>query len=197
MLFDLPHRPRRNRKSASIRSLVAENHLRTEDFILPIFVQEGQGAEEIPSMPGVYRHGIESVLDFLGKAHDLGIRAVAPFPAIDESLKDSRGSESANPDGLYPRTIASIKESFPDIAVFSDVALDPYSSDGHDGIVKNGKILNDETLEVLAEMAVAQARAGADFVAPSDMMDGRVGYIRSRLDNAGFTDTGILSYCAK
>lgn len=149
-------------------------------------------------MPGVYRHGLEILPDFLQQAKDLGIRAIAPFPAIEESLKDSRGSESINPDGLYLRALRDIKSRFPELIVFSDVALDPYSSDGHDGIVSSdGRILNDETLEVLAAMSVAQARAGADFVAPSDMMDGRVGYIREALDREGFTDTGILSYCAK
>ncbi len=191
-------RTRRNRKGPYLRDLVRENHLRVEDFILPVFIMEGPGREEIPSMPGVYRHGLEDLPPFLDEARSLGIRAVAPFPAIHESLKDSRGSESTNPDGLYLRALRLIKDRFPELVIFSDVALDPYSSDGHDGIVSSeGEILNDETLEILGNMAVAQARAGADFVAPSDMMDGRVGHIRNALDAEGFTGTGILSYCAK
>lgn len=192
------HRTRRNRASGYIRDLVREHTLRVEDFILPVFVMEGSAREEIPSMPGVHRHGLEVLPELLEQARSLGIRAVAPFPAIDESLKDSTGTESTNPDGLYLRALRSIKSQFPELVIFSDVALDPYSSDGHDGIVSpKGKILNDETLEVLGRMSVAQAEAGADFVAPSDMMDGRVGFIRGSLDEAGFQDTGILSYCAK
>ena len=196
--MDMLHRPRRNRNSPYLRDLVRENHLRVEDFILPVFIMEGNKEEEIPSMPGVYRHGLEILPQFLQRALDLGIRAVAPFPAIDEALKDSHGSESVNPGGLYPRALTAIKKQFPELIIFPDVALDPYSSDGHDGIVSaDGEILNDETLEALAKMSVAQARAGADFVAPSDMMDGRVGYIREALDAEGFKNTGILSYCAK
>ncbi|MEQ8352414.1 MAG: porphobilinogen synthase [Leptospiraceae bacterium] len=195
--MELSHRPRRNRTTAYVRDLVRENHLRIEDLILPIFVTESN-QEEIPSMPGVYRHNEDRLSEFLQEAVSLGIRAIAPFPAIADSLKNSTGTESINPDGLYLRTIRKIKQRFPDLVIFSDVALDPYSSDGHDGILsEEGLILNDETLELLAEMSVAQARAGANFVAPSDMMDGRVAFIRQALDDEGFTDTGILSYCAK
>ncbi|MBI40265.1 MAG: porphobilinogen synthase [Leptospiraceae bacterium] len=194
----LIHRTRRNRTSPFLRDLVRENHLRVEDFILPVFIMEGSEKQEIPSMPGVYRHGLDQLSGFLDEAMKLGIRAVAPFPAIDEALKNSRGTESTNSDGLYLRAIRTIKEKYPELIVFSDVALDPYSSDGHDGIVSStGEILNDETLEILGEMAIAQAQAGADFVAPSDMMDGRVEFLRDALDGEGFTGTGILSYCAK
>ena len=139
----------------------------------------------------------DTVLDHIAACYDLGIRTFAPFPALPDDLKDPQATESTNPDGLFPSTIRRIKEQFPHVCLATDVALDPYSSDGHDGLVKDGKILNDETLEVLGNMAVVQAQAGADIVAPSDMMDGRVGHIRRTLDAHGFTDVSIMSYTAK
>lgn len=197
--YDQTRRPRRNRKNESIRRLVRENSVSPSQFILPLFVKDGQGLREpIPSMPGVHRLSIDEMIAECKRAFSLGIPGVALFPVIPEEKKDSRATESANPDGLYAKAIRSLKEALPEMQIFTDVAMDPYSSDGHDGIVsEDGRILNDETLVVLGEMALTQARAGADFVAPSDMMDGRVGYIRGILDENGFTDVGILAYTAK
>lgn len=191
-------RPRRNRKSEAIRDMVQETSLTVNDFIYPLFLIEGQNqAVEVNSMPGIFRFTTDKVLEEVSQCVELGIKAFAPFPSINESLKDRFASESWNPEGLYPRTIAEIKKNFPEVAIISDVAMDPYSSDGHDGIVDNGEILNDATLEVLGKMALAQARAGADIVAPSDMMDGRVAYIRNVLDSNGFQNVSIMSYTAK
>jgi porphobilinogen synthase len=195
---DLIGRPRRNRKSASLRALVRETVLTPADFILPIFVMEGSRKREaIKSMPGVFRLTRDLAVAEAKRAHALGIPAVALFPVIPGKRKDKLATESKNPDGLLQRTVRDLKNSVPGLTVITDVAMDPYSSDGHDGLVKNGKILNDETLPILAEMALAQAAAGADIVAPSDMMDGRVGYLRAALDGFGFTETGILAYSAK
>lgn len=196
--IELVGRPRRNRVSASIRALVRETVLTPADFILPLFVMEGKNKREaITSMPGVFRLSRDLAVAEARRAHKLGIPAVALFPVIADKLKDKHATESKNPDGLLQRTIRDLKNAVPGLTVITDVAMDPYSSDGHDGLVKNGRILNDETLPILAEMALVQATAGADIVAPSDMMDGRVGYLRAALDAFGYTDTGILAYSAK
>ncbi len=164
----------------------------------PLFVHEGEADEPIASMPGCHRYGLTGLLREVGRAMDVGVRMVALFPKVPESKKDARGSESHNPDGLIPRVVATLKDRWPELVVVTDVALDPYSSDGHDGIVApDGRILNDATIEVLCQQALCQARAGADIVAPSDMMDGRVGAIRDALDAEGFTDVSILAYTAK
>ncbi len=192
------NRPRRNRKTESLRRMVRENHLRTDDLIMPLFVFDGKDKkEEVKSMPGIYRMSPDLIVKECKLLYDLGIPGVAIFPALPDSVKDSMASESKNSDGLYPAVIRMIKDAVPDLLIITDVAMDPYSSDGHDGIVKDGQILNDETLDVLASMAVIQAEAGADIVAPSDMMDGRVLAIRESLDEAGHTGVGILSYTAK
>lgn len=191
-------RPRRNRASENIRNFVAETDLRASQLVLPLFVCEGQKQQQnIASMPDIYRWSSDLILGQVEKAMNLGVRSFDLFPSLSEDKKDSVGTESLNPEGLLPSTIALIKKHFPEATVISDVALDPYSSDGHDGIVKDGKILNDETVEILAKMAVVHAQAGADIVSPSDMMDGRVGAMREALDQAGFSQTSILSYSAK
>lgn len=191
-------RPRRNRVSPAMRDLVREARLSPEDLVLPMFVEEGEGVRTpIPSMPGVERGSIDQIVEDAAAARSLGVRGVALFPALDDSLKHPTGKESLNPNGLLQRTIRALKTEVRDLLVVTDVALDPYSSDGHDGLVRDGEILNDETLPLLADMAVAQARAGADVVAPSDMMDGRVGEIRDALDAEGLTKVAICSYCAK
>lgn len=195
-------RPRRNRQSAAIRDLVQENTLSVNDLIYPMFVMEGHNLRsEVTSMPGIARYSLDLLLEEMQACVDLGIRAFALFPNLPEERKDAYATESQNPDGLYLRAIGAIKARFPQVVLMTDVAMDPYSSDGHDGLVRQGpngpEILNDETLEVLAAMAVAQARAGADMVGPSDMMDGRVGYIRERLDAEGFKNVAIMAYTAK
>ncbi|PSP16207.1 MAG: porphobilinogen synthase [Cyanobacteria bacterium QS_8_64_29] len=196
--LSLTQRPRRLRSSPAVRSLVQETQLRCSDLIYPLFVAEGENQRvEIPSMPGGYRHTLDLLLKEVKEAARLGIRAIAIFPVVPEAKKDATGSEGCNPDGLVQRTVRAIKETVPEVAVITDVALDPFSSDGHDGIVEDGVILNDATVEVLVKMAVSQAEAGADIVAPSDMMDGRVGAIRQGLDEAGHTHTSILAYSAK
>jgi len=192
------NRPRRNRLTSGVRGLICETNIRPHDLVWPTFVQEGENQRTpIVSMPGVSRLSIDQLVADSHKAFNLGIPAVALFPAIDDSLKNSEGKESINPNGLLQRAIKKLKNEIPDIVVITDVALDPYSSDGHDGLVQNGQILNDETLPLLASMAVAQAKAGADVVAPSDMMDGRVEAIRWALDDAGYHNVLICSYCAK
>ena len=199
MQINLPQRPRRNRRMASIRDMVRETRLHPADLIQPVFVQEeGEAPAPIGAMPGVCRYPLAAVAAHCREAWDLGIRAVALFPALPQSQKDSQATESANDDGLLQRCVRHLKRELPELCVITDVAMDPYSSDGHDGILrKDGEIDNDATLPVLCAMAVAQAKAGADIVAPSDMMDGRVGEIRKALDAAGFTRTGILAYAAK
>ncbi len=178
--------------------MVAESSLSVNDFIFPMFVQEGTGEKiEIRSMPGIFRYSPDTLLKEIQDVVAHGIRAICLFPHYPESKKDSLGSESIKEGTLYLRTLSEIKNKFPELVVMTDVALDPYSSDGHDGIVKDGKIVNDESVEVLVKMAVAQAKAGADIIGPSDMMDGRVGAIRQALDEEGFTDTAIMSYTAK
>lgn len=191
-------RPRRNRKSSTIRSLVQETSLSAKDLVLPLFLADGKGLEEeIAHMPGCKRWSIDRSLELIKEAKSLGVEAFALFPAIEPGKKDSRATEALNPDGLIPRAIDSIKQVEPEVVLISDVALDPYSSDGHDGLVEEGRILNDESVEVLAEMALVQAAAGADIVAPSDMMDGRVAAIRETLDENSLEDVSILSYAAK
>lgn len=194
----MQERPRRNRRNASIRSLVRETTLLASDLVLPLFIREGtQVREELKSIPGNYRLSIDEAFFEAEKALKKGILGVALFPVVPDSKKDSRAIESKNPKGLAPEAIRALKERFPELVLFADVAMDPYSSDGHDGYVRDGKILNDATLPILCEQALCLAQAGADYVAPSDMMDGRVGAIRKHLDEAGLNDTGILSYTAK
>ena len=191
-------RPRRNRKTEGMRALVREASLAASHLVLPLFVQEGQGqATPIASMPGQARLSIDLLVDKAREAFELGVSAVEIFPLVPDAQKDPRASESTNASGLVPRAVRALKSALPELVVITDVALDPYSSDGHDGVVIDGRIDNDESLPVLAAMAVAQARAGADVVAPSDMMDGRVGAVRRALDEAGFTDVAICSYCTK
>lgn len=178
--------------------MVREARLDASNLVWPVFVEEGENVRTpVSSMPGVYRYSPDVLAEECAGAYAEAIAAVALFPALDDSLKDPTGSESLNPSGLLQRAIAAIKKAAPELVVITDVALDPYSSDGHDGVVRDGEILNDETLPLLAKMAVAQARAGADVVAPSDMMDGRVGAIRDALDESGFEHVLICSYAAK
>jgi porphobilinogen synthase len=194
----LNRRPRRNRKSSAIRDLVQETTLSVSDFIFPMFIQEGTNQKvEIRSMPGIYRFSLDTILEELKEVTDLGIRAIDLFPNYHESKKDRYASESYNEDTFYLKAITAIKEKFPDLVIMTDIAMDPYSSDGHDGLVENGEIVNDATVEILAKMGVAQARAGADILGPSDMMDGRVGYLRDTLDRDGFANVTIMSYSAK
>jgi porphobilinogen synthase len=193
----MPIRPRRNRASPGIRGLVRETSLSPAHLVLPLFVHEAAADTPIAAMPGCARRSIASTVAIAGEAFALGVSAVALFPVLPEGRKSSRGEESLNPEGLLPRCVRALKTALPDLVVITDVALDPYSSDGHDGLVVDGRIDNDQTLPLLAAMAVAQAKAGADVVAPSDMMDGRVRIIRNALDQAGFTQVGICSYCAK
>lgn len=191
-------RPRRNRKSAAIRDLVQETTLSVNDFIFPMFVMEGSGIKsEIKSMPNIYRFSIDTLLKEIKEVSDLGIKSICLFPNYPEAKKDKYATESHNSETLYLKALSEIKDKFPHIALMTDVAMDPYSSDGHDGLVENGEILNDETLDVLGKMALAQARAGADIIGPSDMMDGRIGYIREMLDDEGFTNVSIMSYSVK
>jgi porphobilinogen synthase len=191
-------RPRRNRKSAAIRDMVQETQLGVDHLIFPVFLKNGSDIKEpIDSLPNIYRFSVDVLLKEIESCLELGIRVFDIFPAVAESLKDKTGTYSFNMDSFYLKAIQKIKERFPEATLMSDVALDPYSSDGHDGLVKDGKILNDETLPILAKMSVAQAQAGIDIIGPSDMMDGRVGVIREALDNAGYTETSIMSYTAK
>lgn len=194
------HRPRRNRKSEVIRDMVQETRLTTHDFIFPLFIIEGQNQKlEVKSMPGIYRFSADRIIEEVGQCVALGIKTFAPFPSINDALKDRLAKESANPEGLYLKVVADIKRQFPEVVLMTDVAMDPYSSDGHDGVVdaESGEILNDATLEVLGQMALAQARAGADIIGPSDMMDGRVAWIRRVLDEHAFQNVSIMSYTAK
>lgn len=192
-------RMRRLRQKPFIRDLVRETALSTKDLILPLFVKEGEDEREaIEAMPGTYRLGINPLLEEARRARDLGISAIALFPVIDAKLKSPDGKEAHNPKGLIPRTVERLKEEMPELGIITDVALDPYTDHGQDGVIdKHGEVLNDETLAVLCEQAATHAGAGADIVAPSDMMDGRVGAIRKRLDKNGHEDTIILAYSAK
>jgi porphobilinogen synthase len=190
-------RPRRNRVTPGMRALVRETTLTPAHLVLPLFVHEAAQAQPIASMPGCFRQSIDGLVATAREASALGIPAVALFPALADVFKDPRAGSSTDPDGLLPRSVRALKSALPGLVVITDVALDPYSSDGHDGLLRDGRIVNDETLPILAAMAVAQARAGADVVAPSDMMDGRVAAIRAALDAAGFTEVAICSYCVK
>jgi len=191
-------RPRRNRKSAVIRDMIQENHLSAANLIFPLFIVDGQQQKtEVSSMPGIFRYSVDNLLREVESCLNLGLKAFDLFPNIDESLKDKYATVSYKKDSLYLRAIEQVKKYFPEACVVTDVAMDPYSSDGHDGIVEDGEILNDETLEILGKMALAHAQAGADIIAPSDMMDGRIGYIRELLDTHGFKNVSLMSYTAK
>lgn len=197
-MYNQSRRPRRNRKSAAIRAMVEETVLSVNDFIYPLFLIEGSNKkEEIVSMPGIYRYSLDLLLEEIQECVDLGIKGFCVFPSLGDDKKDTHATEGSNKDGLYIKALLAIKSKFPSIALMTDIAMDPYSSDGHDGIVQDGEILNDETLEILGKMALVQAEAGADILGPSDMMDGRVGYIRKVLDEAGYTNVSIMSYTAK
>ena len=196
--FVMNCRPRRNRKAEGVRRLVRETSVTPSDLILPLFLVEGENqAVPVASMPDCFRLSPDKLLETARRAYSLGIPAVALFPALAEELKDKTASESWNREGLLQKTVKRLKDALPGLLVITDVAMDPYSSDGHDGLVEDGRILNDATLEILARMAVSQAEAGADIVAPSDMMDGRVGFIRGALDHAGYEEVSILAYSAK
>ena len=196
-MLPIVQRLRRNRRSENIRRLVRETSLRVEDLIWPVFVHDQAEDAAVESMPGVSRLSLDSLLGACETASRLGIPAVAVFPCIDAGLKDAEGSRAFDPGNLLYRAVRAMKERFPDLVVITDVALDPFTSHGHDGLLDGGDVDNDATVSVLCRMAVLEAAAGADFVAPSDMMDGRVGAIRRALDEAGFQRTGILSYAAK
>lgn len=189
-------RLRRNRKSEAIRRLVRETELLPSDLIAPLFVTEGRRSA-IGSLPGIERLPLEDVLREVERVHRWGVQAIALFPVIEQAVKSEDGEEAWNPNGLISQTIRVLKREFPEVCLIADVALDPYTSHGHDGVVRGGEIDNDETVERLVRMALVQAEAGIDVVAPSDMMDGRVGAIREALDEAGFTSTSILAYSAK
>lgn len=191
-------RARRLRTGAAIREIVAEHDLKPADFIAPVFIMEGENEKaEIPSMPDYYRYTLDLVIDEIAELQEAGIRSVLLFVKVPEQKKDNKGTEALNPEGLMQQSVRAIKEEFPGMLVMTDVALDPYSSYGHDGLVKDDEILNDESVEVLAKMAVSHAEAGADMVAPSDMMDGRIAGMREALDKHGFKHTGIMAYSAK
>lgn len=198
-MLDLPHRPRRNRRTAALRALVRETNLGPQHLVMPCFVREGAGEPEpISSMPGCFRFGIDRLVEEARRWSQLGIPALALFPVTPPSAKTADALGALDPDGLVPRTVHALKSALPDLVVITDIALDPYTDHGHDGLMApSGEILNDETVEVLSRMAVVHARAGADLVAPSDMMDGRVGAIRAALDRSGHASTGILAYTAK
>ncbi len=191
-------RPRRNRSNTAIRNMVEETHLRVSNLVYPLFVVDGKGIkEEISSMPGNFRMSQDVVLKEIRECIKLGLTNFILFPAVAEKLKDKVATYSYDPENFYLKIARAIKKKFPDTCIISDVAMDPYSSDGHDGYVDNGQIVNDVTLPILAKMAVAQAQAGFDLIGPSDMMDGRIQVIREALDEAGFYTTGIMSYTAK
>ena len=184
--------------NSSIRSLVAETVLTSNDFIVPLFIDEGENVQtEISSMPNYYRRSLDLTVKEVKELWGLGLKSVLLFIKCKDELKDNKGTEALNPNGLMQRSIKAIKDAVPEMLVMTDVALDPFSSYGHDGIVEGKEIVNDATVDVLAKMSVSHAQAGADFVAPSDMMDGRIGAIRKALEETGFTKTGIMSYSAK
>lgn len=191
-------RPRRNRKSEAIRAMVEETRVTTDDLIFPLFLLDGKNQKvEVASMPGIFRFSTDLMLKEIEECMNLGIRAFDIFPAVEDQYKDKTATKSYDPNFFYLRALREIKKQFPEACIMTDVAMDPYSSDGHDGLVKDGKILNDETLEILGKMALAQADTGIDILGPSDMMDGRVGYLRDILDRNGFTQVSIMSYTAK
>ncbi len=191
-------RNRRLRTNEAIRSLVRETIITPNDFLVPLFIVEGKGIkEEIASMPNYFRYSLDLLKNEAKELWQLGLKSVLLFVKVPDNLKDNKGTEALNPNGLMQRAIKTVKDACPDMLVMTDVALDPYSSYGHDGIVGNGAILNDETVDILAEMSVSHAKAGANFVAPSDMMDGRILAIREALDDENLIDTAIMSYSAK
>ena len=194
----LQRRNRILRQSAAIRSMVAETRLSPDDFIVPLFIDEGENTRiEIPSMPGYYRNTLDLTVAEVKELCQMGLKSVLLFIKCKDEWKDNTGKEAWNPDGLMQRAVKAIKDAVPEMLVMTDVALDPYSSFGHDGIVENGQIVNDPTVEALVKMSISHAKAGADFVAPSDMMDGRIGAIRKGLEAEGYINTGIMSYSAK
>ncbi len=191
-------RNRRLRASESIRNLVRETSITPHDFLVPLFVEEGKGIKsEIPSMPGYYRFSLDLLKKEVQELWSMGLCGVLVFVKVEDALKDNQGTEAVNPNGLMQRAVKTIKDVCPGMLVMTDVALDPYSSYGHDGIVEDGQILNDETVEVLTDMSLSHIEAGADFVAPSDMMDGRILSIREAFEDAGYHNAGIMSYSAK
>lgn len=191
-------RPRRNRKTSAIREMVAETHLKKEDLIYPLFIIDGVNQKKsINSMPNCYRWSLDLLLNEIESCGKLGLSNFVLFPSVENNLKDKKATYSYHPKNFYLKAIKEIKKEFPDFSLMSDVAMDPYSSDGHDGLVIKGKIDNDESIPILCEMALAQANAGIDIIGPSDMMDGRVGAIRETLDENNFIDTSIMSYTAK
>lgn len=186
------------RQSASVRDLVQETHLTPNDFIVPLFVVEGENIrEEIPSMPNYFRYSLDLLKKEVKELYDMGLKSVLVFVKVPEDRKDNAGTEAVNPDGLMHQAVKAIKDTVPEMLVMTDIALDPYSNYGHDGIIKNNKIVNDETVEVLTKMALTHIEAGADFAAPSDMMDGRIFSIREAFEDKGYTDAGIMAYSAK
>jgi porphobilinogen synthase len=194
----LQRRNRILRKNQAIRDLIRETILTPDDFIVPLFIDEGQNIKtEITSMPGYYRNSLDVTVEEVKLLWNMGLKSVLLFIKCPDHLKDNTGKEAWNPDGLMQRSVKAIKDAVPEMYVMTDIALDPYSSYGHDGIVKNGQIINDETVEALVQMSISHAAAGADMVAPSDMMDGRIGAIRKGLEETGYTQTGIMSYSAK
>ncbi|WP_092642967.1 porphobilinogen synthase [Jannaschia faecimaris] len=191
-------RPRRLRRTPALRGLVREDRLSVKDLIWPVFVCDGEGViQEVASMPGVIRRSVDLIVEAAAEAHELGIPAICLFPYTDPSLKTDGCEEAWNPDNLSNRAIRAIKATVPDIAIMTDVALDPYNAQGHDGIVRNGEIVNDDSVEALVKMALAQAEAGADILGPSDMMDNRIAAMRTALEQAGHIHTTIMSYAAK
>jgi len=191
-------RPRRLRKSQAIRDLVKETRLHPDDFIVPLFIVEGKNIkEEIPSMPNYYRMSLDLIKQEVKDLWNMGLKSVLLFVKVEDTLKDNTGLAAIDDNGLMQQAIKTIKNAVPELYVMTDVALDPFSSLGHDGIVKHGKIINDESVQMLAKMALSHAQAGADMLAPSDMMDGRIGAMREILEKNGFDDTGIMSYSAK
>ncbi|HYC84238.1 MAG TPA: porphobilinogen synthase, partial [Chryseosolibacter sp.] len=191
-------RPRRNRKSNAIRLMTEETQVSSSDLIFPLFLVDGnQKKIEVSSMPGIFRLSCDLMLKEIEECLKAGVVAFDIFPAVEDQFKDKKATKSYDPNFFYLKSLREIKKKFPEACIMTDVAMDPYSSDGHDGLVHEGKILNDETLEILGKMAVAQAETGIDIIGPSDMMDGRVGFIRRKLDDSGFTDVSIMSYTAK
>lgn len=198
MTEHMMRRPRRNRKSQAIRDMVEETSISLNDLIFPIFLIDGKNKKtEVASMPGIFRLSPDLILREIEECMNLGVRAFDVFPAVEDQFKDKTATKSYDPDFFYLRALREIKSRFPEACIMTDVAMDPYSSDGHDGLVKDGKILNDETLDILGRMALAQAATGIDIIGPSDMMDGRVGHIRRVLDKNGFAEVSIMSYTAK
>ncbi|MFN8845483.1 MAG: porphobilinogen synthase [Bdellovibrionales bacterium] len=191
-------RPRRNRRTQAIRDMLAESQLSPSQFVYPVFIEKGENKRHnLTQLPGQKRVSLDVLLKEIPQYLDLGVTSLALFPRIDDELKNNQASEALNEKGFLPSAVRKLKKEFPELVVITDVALDPYSSDGHDGLVIDGKVHNDKTVELLAQMACLHAHCGADYVAPSDMMDGRVGQIRRQLENQGFSETGIISYTAK